>query len=96
MGLNKFLIVVALLLVVLGLGLARASRESSAQHKEDSIILTYDEQLALAAKFSEIQQSALEQADDAHYWHGRYDELRACVAKQKEKTNVFAICLGGI
>jgi hypothetical protein len=95
-ALNKGIIVVALLLLVFALGAARAAREPAALHPEDSITLTYDEQQALAAKFSEIQQSAIKQADDAQYWHGRYDELRACVAKQKVADNAFTVCLEGI
>jgi hypothetical protein len=96
MTLNKGIIVAALLLLVFALGVARADHEPAAKHSEDSITLTYSEQQILSAKIQEIQEQAVSEGKEADYWHGRYDELRACVAKQKVAENAFTVCLGGI
>ena len=96
MTLNRGIIVVALLLLVFALGAARAAREPAANHREDSITLTYSEQQILSAKIQEFQEQAIDAGKEADYWHGRYDELRACVAKQKVAENAFTVCLGGI
>jgi hypothetical protein len=94
--LNRGIIVVALLLLVFALGSARATREPAASHPEDNITLTYNEQQILSAKIQEFQEQAIDAGKETDYWHGRYDELRACVAKQKVAENAFTACLGGI
>ena len=97
MSLNKSIIVIALLMFVFALGAARAAREpeQAANHPEDTLILTYDEQKILSAKIQEIEEQAITEGKEADYWRSRYDELRACVAKQKVAENAFAVCLGG-
>lgn len=72
------------------------AQESAANHPEDNITLTPEEQEALAQQFALAEQNVQEKTQEAGYWQHRYNELRTCVLKQKETDNAAAICLGAI